>query len=443
MSKLLVTLMFLSIATASDAADRPDVLIADFESETYGAWQVEGDAFGTGPASGTLPGQMHVEGYKGERLINSFVGGDDSTGTLTSPPFKVERNFINFLIGGGYDETAIELVIEGKVARKTSGPNTASGGSERLNWKTWDVADLAGRSATIRIVDQRKGGWGHINVDQIVQSDRKSQAEPASRELQITKRYLRLPVKNGAQKRRMKFVVDGETVREFEIELADGQPDFFAISDVGPSAGKALKIEVDSLPADSAALEAIVESDKLPNQQKLYQEALRPQFHFTSRRGWLNDPNGLVFHDGEWHLFYQHNPFGVQWGNMHWGHAVSPDLVHWRELPIALYPKQFGDWAFSGSAVVDEKNTSGFGKAEEPPLVLAYTSTGRGECIAYSADRGRTWTEYEGNPVVRHQGRDPKLLWHEATSRWIMAVYQEKKGTTPKDASSRSTRRPT
>ncbi len=172
---------------------------------------------------------------QGERLVNSFVRGDDSTGSLTSPPIKIERKFVNFLIGGGgHDETAIELIIDGKVIRKASGPNTAPGGSERLDWKSWDVADLAGKTATIRVVDDRQGGWGHINVDQIVQSDRKRQEEPASRELRITKRYLHLPVQNGAAKRRMKFVIDGKTVREFEIELADGTSDFFVFSDVSP-----------------------------------------------------------------------------------------------------------------------------------------------------------------------------------------------------------------
>ena len=98
---------------------------------------------------------------------------------------------------------------------------------------------------------------------------------------------------------------------------------------------------------------------------------------------------------------------------MHWGHAVSPDLVHWKELPTALYPPQFGDWCFSGSAVVDTHNTGGFQTGDEPPLVVAFTSTGRGECIAYSNDRGRTWQEYPGNPVVKHAGRDPKLVWYE------------------------------
>ena len=113
---------------------------------------------------------------------------------------------------------------------------------------------------------------------------------------------------------------------------------------------------------------------------------------------------------------------------MHWGHAVSKDLVRWRELPVALYPRQFGDWCFSGSAVVDGANTSGWRRGKGPLLVLAYTSTGRGECIAFSNDLGRTWSEYEGNPVIRHRGRDPKLFWHAPTRKWVMAVYDEGDG---------------
>src|SRR5207253_1076061 len=111
--------------------------------------------------------------------------------------------------------------------------------------------------------------------------------------------------------------------------------------------------------------------------------------------------------------------------NMHWGHAVSQDLVHWQELPIALYPRQHGDWCFSGSAVVDHDNTSGWRTGKQPLLVCAFTSTGRGECIAYSNDLGRTWTEHIGNPVVKHNGRDPKLIWHAPSSQWVMAVYDE------------------
>src|SRR6202044_4014458 len=122
--------------------------------------------------------------------------------------------------------------------------------------------------------------------------------------------------------------------------------DFTVFSDVSAFKGKTLRMEA-KLPADSKALEAVRLSDTAVP-EPVYQEKLRPQFHFTSRRGWLNDPNGLVYFQGEYHLFYQHNPFGWDWGNMHWGHAVSKDLMHWSEMPIALYPLQYGDWAFSG-----------------------------------------------------------------------------------------------
>src|SRR5437588_541892 len=185
------------------------------------------------------------------------------------------------------------------------------------------------------------------------------------------------------------------------------------MSDASAFKGKSLRIETVLL-SGSKALDSIIQGDEIKGTDRLYQEKHRPQFHFTSRRGWLNDPNGLVYFEGEYHLFYQHNPYGWDWGNMHWGHAVSKDLVHWRELPVALYPRRFGDWAFSGSAVVDAANTSGLGKDSAAPLVAAFTSTGRGECIVSSTDRGRTWAELDRNPVIRHQGRESgnHQLWH-------------------------------
>src|SRR5262249_40907738 len=134
---------------------------------------------------------------------------------------------------------------------------------------------------------------------------------------------------------------------------------------------------------------------------------------------------GLVYSRGEYHLFYQHNPFGWAWGNMHWGHAVSKDLVHWRELPTAPDPPPFRGWGFSRGAVVGRANTPRLQQGARGALVAAFTSTGRGECIAFSNDRGRTWTDYPGNPVVKHAGRDPKLLWHAPSKRWVMAVYDE------------------
>ena len=165
-------------------------------------------------------------------------------------------------------------------------------------------------------------------------------------------------------------------------------------------------------------------------------EPHRPLYHFTPPSKWMNDPNGMVFYDGEYHLFYQYYPDSTVWGPMHWGHAVSTDLAHWTHLPIALYPDSIGV-IFSGSAVVDWQNTSGFGKDGKPPLVAMFTyhdlerekagdTTVQKQGLAFSNDRGRTWTKYAGNPVIPNPGlkdfRDTKVLWHAASQRWIMVL---------------------
>ena len=255
------------------------------------------------------------------------------------------------------------------------------------------------------------------------------------RELTIEKPYLHLPVKNGAPLRRMRFVVDGRTVREFGIELADEAPDFWVFADVGPFRGKQIQIHVDGMPNGPQGVAAIIQADDVPGGDCLYREKHRPQFHFSSRRGWINDPNGLVYYEGTCHLFYQHNPYGWGHGNMHWGHAVSTDLVHWAELPDALHPDDSGTM-FSGSAVVDWGNTAGLQHGREKPIVAFYTAAGGTnpasegrpftQAIAYSTDGGKTLTKYVGNPVIPHlegHNRDPKVIWHEATGRWVMALY--------------------
>jgi len=411
------------------AGEEGELVIADFEESGYGQWVATGQAFGTGPAKGRLGGQMEVTGFLGQGLVNSFFDGDRSTGTLTSPEFKIERKYISFLIGGGRypGQTCMNLLVGRKIARTATGPNDRPGGLERLEWQVWDVSNLIGQMAHIEIVDRRTGAWGHITVDHIVQSNERNAADK-SREIVVSKRYLNLPVKTGAAKRRMRMTVLGKIVREFEIELADAEPDFWAFLDLTPFAGKNAMLQVDNLPRYSHGLDLVGQSDEIRGAENPYNEKYRPQFHFSSRRGWNNDSNGLVFYKGEWHLYYQHNPYGVQWGNMHWGHAISEDLVHWRELPIALYPQRFGDWCFSGSAVVDVNDTAGFKKSGEDVIVAAYTSTGRGECIAYSNDRGRTFTEFTRNPVVRHEGRDPKVIWYGPGRHWVMALYHEVEG---------------
>ena len=167
----------------------------------------------------------------------------------------------------------------------------------------------------------------------------------------------------------------------------------------------------------------------------MLKDSIRPKFHFTAPTNWLNDPNGLIYFDGEYHLFYQHNPHGLDWGNMSWGHAVSHDLLNWNHLPVAIHPDEMGTM-FSGSAVIDWNNTAGFGRAA---MVLIYTAAGgtselsQGklftQCLAFSIDKGRSWQKYGGNPVLDHLpedcegNRDPKVFWHDATGRWIMVLY--------------------
>lgn len=260
--------------------------------------------------------------------------------------------------------------------------------------------------------------------------------------------YGLLPVKGGAEKQVFRLMEAGEVVRYGSIEWADAEPDYYVGVDLTGLNAEELKLTVDG---EARSLKI---SDTIPGDEKIYQEPMRPQVHFSAKRGWLNDPNGLVFHDGVWHLFYQHNPYGSSWGNMHWGHATSADLIHWEEQPIAIRPiygEAMRDFAFSGSAVFDARNTLEL--PEGPALIAIYTSTGRGETLAYSYDNGQTWTDYPGNPVLVHgdsnhgtpgedgfwhDSRDPKVFWYSneredsaATAvaspdgHWVMVVYEQ------------------
>lgn len=343
------------VIAISNFASADDVVLQDFE-DGYGAWTATGNAFGTRPAGGTLDGQQDVAGYRGNRLVNTFIDGDSSTGTLTSPEFEISHPYIAFLIGGGKhpEATGIELLVGGKRVHTATGRN-----AEMLGWQSWDVGGLAGKKARLRIFDKSTDGFGHINVDQIIATDQRRQGLGVMR---------------------------------------------------------------------------LSEYAKTP---EYYREKYRPQFHFTPPMNWMNDPNGLVYFDGEYHLFYQHNPHGNSWGHMSWGHAVSKDLVRWQHLPIALH-EEYGVMIFSGCCVIDWKNTSGLGdpatadygggKEMTPPMVAIYTGHGLGkqtQDIAYSNDRGRTWTKFVGNPVIDKDEadfRDPKVFWHEPTGKWVMVV---------------------
>ncbi|MCC9607329.1 GH32 C-terminal domain-containing protein [Blastopirellula sp. JC732] len=443
LARLLALALLLNFSALALAADsQADLRIADFEQETYGEWKTTGTAFGDGPAVGTLPGQMAVSGFEGKRLVNSFKGGDAPTGTLTSPPFTIERDYLKFLIGGGgyADQTCMKLLVDGQEVRAAVGPNTQPGGSESLAPSSWDVKELRGKTATIAIIDNASGGWGHINVDQIVQSNKDVDVRPRSREFTFNQPYLLLPIKNGAPKVNVELTVAGTPVRRYSTELAvdPNDVDWYAYFTIDRYRGQEATIAASRASEEAFAL--IRQADRVPAGINPYEEKLRPQFHFSQLVGWINDPNGMVYLDGEWHLYFQHNPVGVQWGNMTWGHAVSRDLVHWNQLPSVLFPGTMAKGAcFSGGAVVDRNNTAGFKTGDKDVLVAFLTDTGAGESIAYSNDQGRTFTWYEGNPVVKHKGRDPKVIWYaydeqdkpiddtakQRGGHWVMVVYDE------------------
>lgn len=414
-----------------------DILVADFERGDYGDWKATGKAFGTKPARGTLPRQMKVSGFQGRGLVNSFVGGDDATGTLTSPPFRIERPFLNFYIGGGRwtGQTCVNLMVNGKVVRSATGSNPGGNRTELLEPATWDVSKLLGKTATIQIVDRRKGGWGHISFDHLVQS-KKAMTSPIApvilktlqKGLTVDSTHLLMPVANKGERLLMGVYHGDRLVQNFTVALPkDDAPYWLAAYPLERFglAGKRIRIapvERTQLPATFTRAFDLIQVGTTDDAWSADDYALpyRDQFHVSARRGWTNDPNGMVYHDGKYHLYFQHNPFGIQWGNMHWGHLESTDLIHWEEKPIALYQNTTADMMFSGGGIVDFNNSAGLG---ENTLFVAFTSTGRGECLAYSKDGGATFTELEENPVVKHKGRDPKIIWYEPEQKWVMAVY--------------------
>ncbi len=321
-----------------------DLTIGHFGSTNYGDWRTTGTAFISGPATGGVLSRLKIENARDNGVASSDFDGDGPTGTLTSPEFKIARKYISFLIAGGdYErDTCLNLVVRGKIVRSVTGWR-----SNRLAPASWDVSRWLGQTAQVQIVDEASGDWGHINVDQVLQTDKPE----------------RLPVVT----------------------------------------------------------------------EPLYRESLRPQFHFTARQwtmdrlnpgpkeeGWLNDLNGLICYDGEYHLFAQ------RWWKC-WLHAVSRDLIHWTELEPAFWEESSESGDQSGTCVVDYNNTSGLSPSKTTPPMVAFWSRNdnRTQCICYSLDHGRTWKHYEKNPIMIYPERDPKVFWYAPGNHWVMMLYGE------------------
>ncbi len=421
MKKLLKTASVLALILMSGCSSK-DLIIEDFESGTFDTWTVEGDAFGSAPSLGGYVGQQEVKGFEGEYLANSYNGGDDSQGTIISSEFTIQRNFINFLLGGGmHADTYIELLIDGSSVF-VSRPMVES---ETLQWFSWDVKEYKGKKAVIRIVDNQRGGWGHILVDQITMSDEEKSNYQNEYKLSfdnIDKKFLLVPIEDRGPESRIHIEVDGKTMGpQLNIRVAQTKIDYWIPIAVEQYKGKPLALIFTYIQKEDIGYKQIKQSDDYHFD---YNEKYRPDYHFTPQYGWINDPNGMVYHNGEYHLYYQHNPYGSMWGNMSWGHTVTKDLKKWEHLPIAITPDSLGA-TFSGSAVIDKKNTAGFGKGA---MVAIYTSAGQSQVqsIAYSLDNGRTFTKYENNPVLTDPNyvdfRDPKVFWHDAKKQWVMSL---------------------
>jgi fructan beta-fructosidase len=335
-------IILLNKSSVASSNTRDDIVISDFEKGSYGDWKTTGNAFGSGPVSATFARKLELEGFTGNGVVTTKVDGDGPQGTLTSPAFKIERHYISFLIAGGKWEhdTCLNLLVDGHVFHSTTGAN-----SIHLEPASWDVSKLIGRMGQIEIVDKASGDWGHIDVDDIVQTNNPQ----------------RLPVVT----------------------------------------------------------------------EPLYQESLRPQVHFTARQwtidrlnpqqgeeGWINDLNGLIYYDGEYHLFAQ------RWGKC-WIHAVSRDLVHWNELDPAFWEETQGSGVQSGHCVIDYNNTSGLSADKANPPMIAFWSRfdQRSQCMSYSLDHGRTWKHYAHNPLFTFPERDPKVFWYAPTKHWVMIMY--------------------
>ena len=238
-------------------------------------------------------------------------------------------------------------------------------------------------------------------------------------------RYLWLPIQESAPEGKVQLIVSGIMQMEQNVRMAREKADYYVALDLQPYQGKgALRVCVQNVPAGSVCFKNLKQNDNVDF--ALIEEKYRPLYHHTPKRGWMNDPNGMFYKDGVWHLFYQYNPYGSMWGNMHWGHSSSTDLVHWKDEGVALAPDAWGTM-FSGSCVTDNGNIVAMYTSSRP---TPFGGDVQAQCLAYSNDGGKTFTKYEGNPVLTAEEkdfRDPRPFWNEDIKAWnlILAVGQE------------------
>lgn len=473
----IATMMF--CAAPSSAAQEAQTLFenSDFSRGDFLNWESKGEAFGEGPARDVTRPDGDVTGSAGKDLnlrwdnhpevycqpaFSGWVGYfansyhplklDKAQDELISTPFLVRNPFISFLLGGGEfslpGRLSVNLLVGDEVVRQ------ANPRGLNLEPVCFDVRSLRGETARLQLVDEHPfyGGW--IVADEFSARDQAecdwvvSDADSAfisksiSRRLKATQRFLNVPAQKAFPGHTLKIAVDGKVVEERCMAIAsEDDAEFWQYVDLSLWQGREVEVRFAGYTDIEEPLADAFLSNSIKGLDSVYAEGRRPQFHYTPRQGWSNDVNGAVYYDGEYHLFYQYDPSqsGLIGRNMHWGHAVSKDLFHWEELPIALGTDPVRGQVYSGSAIVDEYNVAGLQQGKEKTMIAFYSRrypyttlkhdfgvAGTSQCMAYSTDRGRTWTHVEEPvvPMLTTKNRDPKVFWHEETRQWIMVFFK-------------------
>jgi len=479
--KHLCTVILIALGYASSVSAAEELFEnSRFEQGNLRNWTVEGKAFAAGPSEkGIVPtedGTHSVEKKLGVNFksrpelyrqpalsgcgstwfANSYhpVILNRATGSLTSIPFVLRNDYLSFDLAGGRAACAgmlaVNLIAGDKIVRQ------ALPKGEAFTRCTFDVRDLKGQEVQIRIDDQQvfHGGWiaagSFAGVDQPAADwviDGKNpiiRRVAENRQFTCDRRYLNLPATRGFPDDAVKLVVDGRVVQEICMSVCDEKDaQFWQFIDLALWKGKDATLTMDGWSDSPDPLAGVALDDHIRGLENLYDEKFRPQFHFTPIQGWNNDVNGAVYYDGEYHLFYQYDPSrsGNIGRNMHWGHAVSKDLFHWEHLPIALGVDPERGQNYSGSAVVDLNNDAGFQQGDEKTIIAFYTRRkpytfltydfdvhSSDQCMAYSTDRGRTWTHVDKPllPGIIARNRDPKVFYHEESGQWVMVIVGDR-----------------
>ena len=419
--KLAVSALCLGLALSCSNS----IVIEDFETGLE-RWTSEGDAFVvTDQAEG-------ISGFMGRSYLKS-AEDESLSGSLTSEPFTISGKYINMLLGGpksmgfGGGSSPVRLLVDGEPVRTAS---SISDDPSVMEWVSWDVQDFVGKQAVIKIeraparsFGNRRAPRGSILIDEIQQGAKRFSTyyDEYAVTLKADKKYILIPASNTGVNSRMSVEVDGQNIlgNTQTVRPASKDIEYYIPVNVEKYKGKNVTVKLTGIKESDAVFGAIRTSDDRGNDPD---ETYRPLVHFSPAFGWTNDPNGMVYTNGEWHLSLQYNPYATSHGNMHWGLSVSKDLIHWEDQPAIIAPDELGS-IFSGSAVVDHDNTAGFGK---DAIVAIYTSAGQGQrqSIAWSTDGGYTFNKYPGNPVLadpqERNFRDPKV--NRIGDQWVMAL---------------------